>query len=1077
MPAGTFSPPTPIAVTLQVVELVRQRQVQPVATYRLQLHAGFTLRDAAAIVPYLARLGISHVYCSPYLRAKAGSTHGYDLCDHSQINPELGGAAAYREFVAALRQHGMSHILDMVPNHMAASTQNPWWYDVLENGPNSPYAQFFDIDWHPVKPELADRILLPILGKQYGEALEEGQLQVEYRDGAFFLRYFDHDLPLGPKSAVPILSLRLTDLRSELGPEAAEFLELESIITSLDHLPPQTARDLASVRERQREKEVVKRRLRELTAASEPVRRHIERSVQIYNGTPNEPRSVDDLDQLLNQQAYRLSQWRAAFDEINYRRFFDINELAAISMEAPDVFWRSHILVRSLLTEGSLSGLRIDHIDGLFDPEQYLLRLQWAYLADLGQLAFQRLVAEARPAEPPGAGDEQAGAPAAEAAAFNAQAEWMRLAPEVLRLCCGQVSLPPPPAEEFRALFGPETVVEFPTGEPAAPLPPANFAGARPLFVLTEKILGPDEPLPESWPVAGTTGYDFLAVMNGLFVSPAGWDEIVKNYRRFTAHNATYEEVVQANKRLILRVAMSSELLMLAHGFNRVSEQHRRSRDLTLNMLRLAAREVLVSFPVYRVYPSRKGVSERDRRFVDFAVAMAKRQNPAFDPAVFDFVRNVLLLQHPDGLSANAIADREILAGKFQQVTSPVMAKGVEDTSFYVWFPLASVNEVGGDPRRPTTTVRQFHEQNQHRAVRYRQAMLATTTHDTKRSEDVRARLNVLSEIPGEWRNTVQRLTRINKRWRREVDGEAAPSLADEYLFYQSVLGVWPHQPPSADERKLLIERLQGYMEKAIHEAKQRTSWLNPSRAYDEAVREFVAKALREGHQNRFAAEIQALLGRIAAASQYNALSQVVLKLLSPGVPDIYQGQETWNYSLVDPDNRRPVDFAQLQATLADVTGEQPRETRAPEIHALDDPRLKLLVTHRLLGVRRRLAHLWMQGEYLPLEVTGALADHLLAFAWRAGQSQQIELVAAVPRFMQRFVAPQSMKGQSSLAEPPKCECVSPELWQGTAITLPAAAGVATSIFTGRIITLTEASLSARELFADFPVAIVELAS
>jgi (1->4)-alpha-D-glucan 1-alpha-D-glucosylmutase len=644
MSAAPIAMPTPLAVTLQVIEQIRQRQARPLATYRLQLHRQFTLRDATAIVPYLHDLGISHVYCSPYLRAKADSMHGYDLCDHNQINPELGGEPAYREFVAALAQHGMGHILDMVPNHMAASTQNPWWYDVLENGPNSPYAHFFDIDWHPVKPELADKILLPILSQQYGEVLEERQLTVEFRDGAFLLSYFDHELPLSPKTALPILTERLGDLRTELGAENPGLIELESIITALEHLPSLHARDLASVRERQREKEVIKRRLRDLTGSSEPVRKHIERSVALYSGGASEPQAIDALDKLLNAQAYRLCHWRAAFDEINYRRFFDINELAAISMEAPDVFWKTHTLVRSLLADGSLSGLRIDHIDGLFDPERYLLRLQWAYLIDLGQGVFQRLFSEAIVAAPPiEPSTDQPQTPVSE------QAEWLRVAPEVLRLLCEQMGLPPPGPEDFRAILGPETLAELPAELPS-PGEPTPARSTQPLYVLTEKILGPDEPLPETWPVAGTTGYDFLTTINGLFVSPQGWEEIVRGYKRFADADAPYEQVVQDSKRLILRVAMSSELLMLAHRLNRLSEQHRRSRDLTLNMLRLAAREVLVSFPVYRVYPGAKGVSDRDRRFVDQAVAKAKRQNPAFDPTVFDFLRNVLLLIHPEGL-------------------------------------------------------------------------------------------------------------------------------------------------------------------------------------------------------------------------------------------------------------------------------------------------------------------------------------------------------------------------------------------------------------------------------------------
>jgi (1->4)-alpha-D-glucan 1-alpha-D-glucosylmutase len=1064
MPVETVETPTPLAVTLQVIEEVRQRRARPIATYRLQLHAGFTLRDATAIIPYLHKLGISHVYCSPYLRARVGSTHGYDLCDHNQINPELGGEEAFVEFITALAAHGMGHILDMVPNHMAASTQNPWWYDVLENGPNSPYAHFFDIDWHPVKSELANKILLPILGSQYGDVLEQGQLKINFQDGAFLLSYFDNHLPLSPKSILPLLEHKLGELRTELGAEHAEVTELESIITGLEHLPSQTARDLASVRERQREKEVIKRRLRDLAANSQAVQKHIKRAIHDYNDAQADPLAVERLSHILDEQAYRLCHWRAAFDEINYRRFFDINELAALSMEAPEVFWRSHTLVRKLLADGSLNGLRIDHIDGLFGPERYLLRLQWSYLADLGQRAFERL-SSAAPNNTGGA---------SVAGTSDAAAVWLKSAPEVLRLCCEQVGLPPPGPDDLRALFGPDTAVDVISEAPTVHPPSRPVRGELPLYVLTEKILGPDEPLPETWPVAGTTGYDFVTTLNGLFVEPQGWEELVKGYQRFLDDDRSYESVVQDNKRLILRVSMSSELLMLAHRFNQISEQHRRTRDLTLNMLRYAVREVLVSFPVYRVYPSKEGVSERDRRFVDYAVARAKRQNPAFDPVVFDFVRNVLLLNHPPGTTPEVMAQRELLAGKFQQVTSPVMAKGVEDTSFYVWVPLASVNEVGGDPRRPTTSTRQFNEQNVERTSRYRQSMLATTTHDTKRSEDVRARLDVLSEIPRDWRSAVQKFSRTNNRWRHAVEGEAAPTLADEYLYYQSLVGIWPTEPPSAEQREQIIQRLQGYMEKATHEAKQRTSWVNPSKAYDDAVRDFVAKTLRDSSQNRFITDVQSLVERIAAAGRMNGLAQVALKLLSPGVADIYQGQELWDDSLVDPDNRRPVDYAARREALADVASweglpSEERASRASELgRNLRDPRLKLLVTRSILSLRARRAEQWTSGEYVPLEATGPLADHVVAFGWRGAVSQQLEVIAVIPRFVQRLIEDARAQQSSSL--------LPAGVWEGTAVTIPSSlTGPASNIFTGQALAADGTTLPISSLLSDFPIAVLDV--
>ncbi|MBW8883589.1 MAG: malto-oligosyltrehalose synthase [Planctomycetia bacterium] len=773
------------------------------------------------------------------------------------------------------------------------------------------------------------------------------------------------------------------------------------------------------------------------------------------------------MDRWLDEQAYRLCHWRAAFDEINYRRFFDINELAAISMESPDVFWRSHALVRSLLAEGTLSGLRIDHIDGLFDPERYLLRLQWAYLADLGQHAFERLCKEALAALQPDEGGAEA-----VATANNAELGWYQVAPEVLRIACEQFGLPPPRPEDLRAVLGPETVTEVPQVQASELTPALVMPAAQPLYVLTEKILGPDEPLPETWPIAGTTGYDFLTTLNGLFVQSAGWEEMIRGYKRFTGMDAAYEEVVQDSKRLILRVAMSSELLMLAHRLNRLSEQHRRSRDLTLNMLRLAAREVLVQFPVYRVYPRKEGVSDRDRRFVDLAVAKAKRQSPAFDAAAWVFVRDVLLLAHPQGLSPEAIAEREMLAGRFQQVTSPVMAKGVEDTAFYVWVPLGSVNEVGGDPRRPTTLPKQFHDHNLERVARYRQAMLATTTHDTKRTEDVRARLNVLSEIPRDWRNAVQRFSRLNKRWHREVDGESAPTLKDEYLYYQSVLGIWPREPPTSAQREELIRRLQAYMEKATHEAKQRTSWINPNPPYEEAVRDFVRQTLRDSPQNRFLAELQAFHERIADAGQYNALAQLVLKLLSPGVPDIYQGQELWDYSLVDPDNRRPVDFEARREATAELNSESWQISNFAS-GVLHDPRLKLFVTQRLLQLRRRLSHLWSAGDYVPLETAGLLADHVVAFGWRSAESHQLELVAAIPRFVQKLIDAERASGavrSSSIWALPA------STWEGTFIVLPAGTKLPVkNAFTGQCTTLAEPAVPADILLAQFPVGVLEI--
>ncbi len=892
-------------------------------------------------MPYLHALGITHVYASPYLKARPGSDHGYDVCGHDELNPELGGADGYAALVQALRDHRTGQILDVVPNHMSTCDENAWWHDVLENGMISPFATFFDIDWHPVKTELANKVLIPILGQQYGEVLESGQLRIEHREGGFFLRYYDHVLPLEPKTTVPMLVHRIEELRSRLGEDAPAMEEFESVLTSLEHLPPQTATSPEAVVERHREKEVIKRRLRDLEATSPEIREYIDWNLDDFNGTTDDPASFDRLDAILNAKPYRLSYWRVASDEINFRRFFDINELAALCMESPAVFWRTHGLVTRLAAQGDVAGLRIDHIDGLYAPEQYLWRLQWTYLAELARAAWERLATFDESGDPGRNEGERNGA--RETADRNDRAtpgaseagttwagsstngrNWQTDGPTILLELCRRLELPLPEGPDWAAVFGPHASapVEAIEGMRASAAE-RSPQGRLPLYVLVEKILGPNEPLPESWPVAGTTGYDFIADAGGLLIDPAGLKQLTKHYGRFSGQTRDFDSVVRECKSSILRVAMASELQMLAHRLNRISEHHRRTRDFTLNMLRYALREILVCFPVYRVYPGPAGVSERDRRFVHSAVALAKRRNPAVDLAVFDFIRDVLLLEHPPGISEEARREREEFAGKFQQVTSPVMAKGVEDTAFYVYFPLLSTNEVGCDPRHGVTTPAAFHEHNLDRQQYRPFSMLASSTHDSKRSEDVRARLDVLSEIPHEWRGAVNRWSRLNRRKRREVDGLPAPSRNDEYLFYQSLLGIWPCGPVDVAGHAELVGRLQSYMEKATREAKQRTSWINPNQAYDHAVREFVAAALEDRPDNKFLADFRQFHAEIADYGLYNALSQLVLKLMSPGVPDIYQGQELWDFSLVDPDSRRPIDFNLRRRLLDDSCAAQ----------------------------------------------------------------------------------------------------------------------------------------------------------
>lgn len=1013
-----------------VAREVANRLCRPTATYRLQFEPNkWTFRATAGIAPYLEQLGISHLYASPCQKNRVGSTHGYAIVDYTQLNPELGDASDYRAMVDALHGHGMGQILDTVSNHMSASpAENLWWHDVLENGPASPHAPYFDIDWRPIKEELRNRILLPILGDQYGQVLESGELKLEYREGAFFLRYYQSLLPLEPRSYRTILTRGLDAWKETQPADCEDVRELESIITALEHLPEHTDTEPGRSAERQREKEVIKGRLRTLTERATAVAEFIARNVLELSGTPEDLHSFDGLDKLLDAQVYRLSHWKAAADEINYRRFFDVNELAAVCMEAPEVFAESHRLVFELLVRGDLDGLRVDHIDGLYDPAEYLRRLQRGYLLALGKTLFER----AAPAD-----GQSLDAPAGT----------------------------PPPWEEIEPEFLPRVTAISCTDRRVLPL-----------YVVVEKILGGEEDLPEDWLLAGTTGYDYLNVAGALFVDPAGLAELTNIYFRFIDQRLDFRAVAHQSKLLIFHAAMSSDLQLLAHRLNRISERHRRSRDFTLNTLRIALREILACFSVYRTYIREGYVSDRDRQVVCRAAAQAKRRNPTTDAAVFDFIRDVLLLERPPDLDEAGCHQRELFVGRVQQVTSPVMAKGIEDTAFYRYFPLASLNEVGGDPARGATPIAEYHRHNLARQAAWPQSLIASTTHDTKRSEDVRARICVLAEIPHLWRKAINRWARLNRRHRREVDGQPAPSRTDEYLFYQCLAGVWPLVPPQGEALGELSARMAAYMEKATHEAKVHTSWINPDSEYDAAIRAFVMAALNDHPKNRFLAEFRRFHEQVLNWGLWTALSQTLLKLTAPGVPDIYQGQEIWDFSLVDPDNRRPVDFAQRQELLAGLRKDAGHDDSAllSLCRALAenprDPRLKLFVTWRMLQFRRQHRELFQLGEYLPLEVEGAKALHLCTFArqWLPpAASQRATAVVIVPRLLAQLTPP-----ASDAAPPPPP--LGAAIWEDTRVILE---NVATSplrnLFTGQICGLGDSRLAVAEALADFPVAVL----
>ncbi len=954
----------------------------PLSTYRIQFHAGFRFADALALADYLADLGIGDLYASPLLMARRGSLHGYDISDHSRLNPELGDEEDFRRLSDALRRRDLGLLLDMVPNHMGIGEEtNRWWMDVLEHGPASIHADYFDIDWHPAKAELADKILLPVLEDQYGVVLEDGKLQLAYDTdrAAFVLRYHDYLLPVAPRSWDAIL--KAVDEACAPPPAGAAddedetLRELRSIRSAARHLPPRSAAAPAQIQERYRESDVIRRRLLRLHRDSPRLRDALDRALGWLNGRPGEPASFDPLDRLIAEQAYRLAFWRVATDQINYRRFFDINDLAALRTERAEVFKATHRLVLRLIAEGHVSGLRIDHPDGLRNPRKYFRDLQ------AHALAARRGVCDDR-----------------------ARAD----------------------IDRILAPYDPEYDAERPADGP-------------PFYVVAEKILTEGEPLPREWAIHGTVGYDFLNQTTALFVDSRREAAFDRLYARFTGQALDFAELAYRNRLAIMEGSLASEINALARRIERIAERHRRFRDFTLNNFIFALREIIACFAIYRTYieSARQAVLTHDRAYIERAVAEARRRNFITGSTIFDFLRETLLLQNAD---AFAEADRPALTDfllRFQQLTGPVMAKGLEDTAFYVFNRLVSLNEVGGDPRRFGHSVDAFHQASLARRRDWPHAMLAGTTHDTKRSEDARARINLLSEIPGLWRKALGRWSRMNARAKRTIatyhDREApAPSRNDEYLLYQALIATWPLQPMDdaalADYRRRIGE----YMRKATREAKEHTSWINPNDDYDEAVQQFVAEILRAGRRNFFLTHLEKFQRPLAALGAVNALSQTLLKLTSPGVPDIFQGDELWNFCLVDPDNRRPVDFVLRRHLLADLR----RRIAGVEFNlapladellgAWRDGRIKLYVTHRLLQLRRQAPALFRDGEYLPLTVHGDRADHVCAFLRRR---EQDELLVIVPRLLV------GLCGFPADADPPWP--VGESIWRDTWIDLP----------------------------------------
>jgi (1->4)-alpha-D-glucan 1-alpha-D-glucosylmutase len=946
--------------------------VIPRATYRLQLHKDFSFDDAASALPYLHKLGVSHIYCSPIWRARPGSLHGYDVVAHDEINPELGGRDGFERFANAARELDMGLILDMVPNHMGVlGADNPWWTDVLENGQGSAFARHFDIDWHPVNADLEGKVLLPVLGGHYGDVLALGQLRVgfERNRGRLVLRYYDHCFPLALRS----YSLVLTHAAQRLGDGHARA-QVEGLADAFAGLPARTVFDPEVARSR----EELKSRLAELAQGHAEVAAAIEAAL----GVVNEEESRDTLHALHEGQHYRLAYWRVAADEINYRRFFDINELAALRMEEPAVFEATHAMALELAAQGVVDGLRIDHPDGLHDPARYFAQLQEGYAQRAG------------------------------------------------------IQLPAPAPGE---------------------------RPARPLYVVAEKIAAPHEDVPEEWALHGTTGYRFAMVAGGVLIDGNAAERFDRIWQRFSGERETFAEMVYRGKRSVARTALASELTVLATALMRIARADRRTRDYTFNALRDALAEVAACMPVYRTYILGRA-SAQDIRFLDWAVAHARRRSDAPDRSVFDFVSRVLRGHGPDGTPLPPEHAAWQFAARFQQFCAPVAAKGVEDTAFYQYHRLVSLNEVGGDPGPFGMTVRAFHGATSDRAARWPHTILATSTHDNKRSEDVRNRVNVLSEMPAAWRLGLSRWRRLTRSYKSEVNGEPAPTAADEYLLYQTLLGTLPAE--GLDEATLgpYRERIEQYMLKAAREGKRHTSWTCPDDVYESALTAFVRSVLARVSPNPLLGDLQSSASALAWFGALNSLSMVLMKFTSPGVPDLYQGNELLDLSLVDPDNRRPVDFSLRERHLAALEAMHAAPDAAQQLRALAaqpfDGRAKLWLTWRLLQLRAERPALFRDGRYLPLMVTGTRQEHLVAYAREQGNEV---LVVLAPRLFYRL---EGEPGRLPLGA---------AVWGDTAIDLtpvlpPGSATGCIDALTGRRFGLETGPLKAAQAFASFPV-------
>lgn len=915
----------------------------PSATYRLQFSKQFRFADAQALVPLLHRLGISHIYASPIFQARAGSEHGYDVTNPARLNPELGSREEFNSFTAALQHHGMGLVLDIVPNHMAVSEENEWWVDVLENGTGSPYSGFFGVDWGPdfTMAEM-DQIYLPILGDPFWRVLEWGHLKVGFNERGFFVSYYAHHLPLDPATYNVVLNGSDAPVLDD-----EQSAEWQRILETIRLLPRRVATKWELVEGRLRAKEELKQRLWDMYQRVPAVKEYIDRRVSALN-VPAGPECDSPLEQLLSLQPYRLAYWRVAREKINYRRFFDVTDLIGIRAEMPNVFAATHALALELVAQGHATGLRVDHIDGLVHPREYLERL--------------------------------------------------------------------------RAAAGPDT------------------------YLVVEKITLGNEELPRPWPVQGTTGYDFLAAVNGAFAHQPGLAELDRFYREFTGCDEDFAAFCYRNKKLVMEELFRGEVLHLGDVLVTLSEMDRRARDISPDSLRSALREVTACLPVYRTYTESFEVSARDLGVVRRAMDCARAHRPDLSESL-EFVERVLRLRCPPSLDQTQRDTWLRFVRRWQQLTGPIMAKGVEDTTFYQYNRLLSLNEVGGDLQ--PLSIAEFHERMRLRREYWPHTMNASATHDTKRGEDVRARLNVLAELSAEWTALVQHWHKLNEP--RQVQGIPAPN--EEYFLYQILAGAWPLCDTDVPQFQ---ERLTAYLQKASREAKSQSSWFHPNEQFEKSLQQFAQQLVQAGNADEFGRQFREFVQRVSYYGALNSLSQLLLKATCPGVPDFYQGTGMWDLSLVDPDNRRPVDYGRREHELHEALTHRSVEDL---IERWDDGAIKLFLTYKLLQFRASQKQLFLDGSYEPLTITGERADNLIAFARRTDSDW---ILVLAPRFF------------SQLSNGGRQTPLGSDAWRDTKLTLPAGAPKSwRNVITGESLQVQQApTLTVSEAMQRFPVAL-----